>query len=370
MDVSTPCQVCGSTLCAAEVTFSREVLTAETVWHPVASLGQASLCEDCAGWFGELMQTAAVGQGDTRGRLGIPTRSSAARTAENGCDYCHSGLGGVAFAVDVVPFTAGGAARGPRRALPIRHQRLCGYCAAWLQSVMYDPSAMLGQSDRRDEGPMGVWRSVQVSNVATCRLGTMDNLVVATTIGANGLTPVEVDAARMPDALQAGHVGFMGAGGREAERLVRRLAPNLLAKLAVVAHVDGLDDAFAAMRAGAADFLASPLSPQQVAGSVDRLMSGVPQTERGPLLGLPVYRGPIRDGYGTALPIVVRLLKPEHAPMAALLLRRFVRGYDRVGEDGERNLRALIYCPADHLPFVVGRLTPLMADVARVSVAG
>ncbi len=366
---NTNCQMCETAAPTVELGFGREVLTTETLWHPVAALGRADLCDQCAVWFGELMQTAANGRGDPQGRLGIPARGPARRNGGNDCDYCQASLRGVAIAVDLVPGSASTQAGRSRHTVAIRHQRLCGYCAAWLQSVVHDPSAMRGASARQAEGPMGVWRSLIGASAATSRLSAMDSMVVATTVEANGFQSIELPVSRMPDALREGYVGFVGPGERSSEQLIQRLPAELSARVAVVAHTDGLEDAVAAMRAGAAEFLASPLSPQQVAGAIDRLLGAAQATGRGPLLGLPKYQGQISDGYGVALPIAIRLLKPEHAAMAALLLRRFIRGYDRVGEDGAGGLRAMVYCPPADLPLVVARLAPLLADYARVSTA-
>jgi hypothetical protein len=54
----------------------------------------------------------------------------------------------------------------------------------------------------------------------------------------------------------------------------------------------------------------------------------------------------------------------------AWLMRRFLRGHDRIGVDRSGALFAHVFCPDEHIDEVVRRLSYIMGDRARVSFAG
>lgn len=160
-------------------------------------------------------------------------------------------------------------------------------------------------------------------------------------------------------------VFFVGAGRKDrAFSFVASLPENLRASVAVIGRPDCMEDAIDALKLGAGDLLASPLSPQQVVGAMERLSETGALRERTKATGLPIYRADDRTG-GNLL--TVKLGTGDELSLAALTLRRFLRGYDRVGEDGTGNLAALVYCPPEDMPAVVGRIEVVMGERAKVS---
>ncbi|MGE5596458.1 MAG: hypothetical protein ACM3S1_10555, partial [Hyphomicrobiales bacterium] len=53
-----------------------------------------------------------------------------------------------------------------------------------------------------------------------------------------------------------------------------------------------------------------------------------------------------------------------------LVLRRFLRGYDRVGVASDGTLPAMIYCRAEHIDGVVQRMRTLLGPSAEVAIRG
>lgn len=353
---SATCPVCNSDRPAIDLGLRREVLTDGT-WHPHAIHFRTSLCRDCGGWFGELLSAAALGRGDPAGRLGVPIAGPDGAGAGHVCDFCRSALGGGALVLEMAPESSRD--RGGRLT---RHQRLCPLCGAWVRSVLENPSAMRGTSRRAIEGPSGGWRSFTAGRAAHLGLERPDAAVIGTTTGAPSR---EIgDARSLQAALAQGFIAFVGAS-RENTEAIQRLDPPLRPRVTVIARFDGAGNALAAMRAGAMEFLSSPLTPQQVAATIDRVSSAAYPAERG-ALGLPLYREPFADGYGHPQVITIEPSRPELAANAALMLRRFIRGYDRVGEDAAGKLVAHVYCPPEHATAVRDRLRVLLADTARV----
>lgn len=116
------------------------------------------------------------------------------------------------------------------------------------------------------------------------------------------------------------------------------------------------------MRAGAADILASPLSPQQISGAFDRVYDAAMPRDRDTATGLRIFR---REHFGPrydlpCFPVTLALRPKDDVPALILLLRRFLRGYDRLGIDQEGRLIALLYVAPENAATVVNRMSKVL----------
>ena len=113
--------------------------------------------------------------------------------------------------------------------------------------------------------------------------------------------------------------------------------------------------------------LVSPLTPQQVAGAFDRLGDPSWDSERDPILGLPlVAGGEARHGFPCHR-IAVTPVASDDPWEVALLLRRALRGYDRLGADADGGLAVLLYCRDEHLGRTLARLETVLAGRVRLA---
>ena len=122
------------------------------------------------------------------------------------------------------------------------------------------------------------------------------------------------------------------------------------------------------MRLGAGDLLVAPLSPQQVTGAFDRI--GNPgSASRDPATGLRLLGGPTDSRFGYAgNAIRVRPAHLEELLPTVLLLRRYLRGYDSVGLDGNGGAVGVVYCPVDHVQAVMKRMPLFLGDKGKIEI--
>ena len=285
--------------------------------------------------------------------------------ANDRCDFCSTPLGDEAHAVDVMPI---GGQQG-RRFGTVRQHRLCVACWSWGRSLLFDDAAARGTSYRQNEGGSGSWLAPAAFDAAGAFLLPDDEHVLRQAVESMGrwcstLGPV---AARQ-FAGRPHEVLFLAANANNgATELLGKLTQEATARTVVVGKIDAIRDVGSALAAGAADFLASPLSPHQVAGAFERLAQPDRLEGRNAETGLPIYR---RTPGVYADPChVVNVTTPpsEDQRTVAWLLRRFLRGYDRVGASADTGLEAFIYCPDASLPRVLERLRTLLGAHAKIA---
>jgi hypothetical protein len=222
--------------------------------------------------------------------------------------------------------------------------------------MLYDHSAVTGSGERAGEGPLGHWLPAPQHDVVAAALTPRDAFVVQQTVVADGGRTAVLQLEAAARIAAAGHTTFVAASrmGRAA-RVVAALPREVRRHIVVVARLESVADAAEAMRLGAGDLLASPLSPQQVAGALDRIAR--PESPRDPATGLPV----LAKGAVPFLRFVP--VSPGDLAETALLVRRFVRGYDDVGLNEMREVVARLRCPIEHLPAAATRLRLVLEGV-------
>lgn len=369
LNESRPCAICGDRNEAAELSLGREHLLPGSN-HP-ASLGAVQRYPLCAAdfeWAAGLVERSGRGLAPGETPLGMPVREAVAVSPGQQCGGCNATIGAETGVLDLVPSSRERAA-GPlrRHSGRIYQLRLCRQCRAWWETTLRDSSAVRGDGTRAWEGPSGGWLAATRADVATLGLGARDEETIAATVGAVGRSSQRLHYEDLAKLEQPPGTLFIGANraGR-ASRIVARL-PNAFRRVSVVVgRPDSLDDLAEALRAGAGDFLSWPLSPQQVAGAIDRAHQAGPGEARDSETGLAV----IADGLSIHKRPAHRLTATLPGGMdlleGALLARRFLRGYDRVGLSASGDLAFAIPCELEHLPRVMERIELVLGEGARV----
>lgn len=335
--------------------FIREAKIPGGTWSPVSVLEESSLCQSD--------YDRLVALSDSMGRpvggrpvLGVPMWGGDATLDENHCQGCQALLPDQATSVELLP-EATSYRRGGRthRIGRMRRLRVCRQCYQWWVNALHDPSCILGTSWRANEGAQGEWINPGHGDAVGYRLRERDAQIVRTTVEAAGRTFRVARFARM-GAPAADEVVFVAAGSKDrATRFVDVLPLSARSRLVIVTQPDQLEDAGAALKLGASEILASPLSPQQVIGAFVR--SGRQFTGRDPQSGLPIIGQPV-SAYGLGcIRFTVAVRQPSQLLELALLTRRFLRGYDEVGSNGQGGLTINIYCDTAYQSRVAERLS-------------
>ncbi|MCC7366243.1 MAG: hypothetical protein IT303_17940 [Dehalococcoidia bacterium] len=330
------------------------------------------VCMRCLRWFGHVLDLAARPHDMDPGVLGFPARREGGRACMNCCNFCLGELGGERFTVSLSQSRTS----ITDRQWPPRQYRLCRGCFTWARLAVHDRTALSGTSHRAGEGAMGSWRQAAARDACMAYLDPRDAFTVEAT-----LTAMHRQVARITmrctwecgliggSGGAAGHAlptahglvcgsdsGILLAAGQDgrAREFVGTLSPEQRARVFVVARQDTLSDAFEALRAGAAELLSSPLSPQQVSGALDRMGQPglVSQRNRN---GVPAYRVAASNGI-SAHGFAIRPGERMPAASLLLLLRRFVRGYDLVGQWPDNRLQVVAFCDDARKGAVLERL--------------
>lgn len=304
------------------------------------NIERTRLCTVCFGFLSDAHRAAATGSdADT-------------------CSLCGEGRG--VFAVKLLPDSDAGPGHRPPSGYLV-----CDQCLAWTRDLMDGESLARWARRRESDGPSGGWPHPHIAGLASFGLDEHDQ--EAASQAADGLCRAFV-AHHTPEAVHAAnaHAVYLvrAAQDRAATAFVASLAPELRSRVAIVASPEHTDDVGAALALGAAEVLASPLSRQQVLGAIARIAAG-PEALRDEHTALPRY--PVRSHFG--LPCYgLRIEADENVLETVLVLRRFLRGYDAVGGDGEGHALALVYCDGDELDSVLRRLGRLLGEKTTVNV--
>ena len=304
------------------------------------------------------------------GRSHVTDDADASAESAERCDFCAIPLGEEAYAVDVMPYR-GQFVRGfvYRHAGTVRQYRLCLGCWSWCRSLVFDDSAARGVSFRRDTGPIGSWLAPVAYDASAAFLSADDEHVLRTALDGMGRwCSVLGPAAARQFAGRPNEVLFInGSAKGRANELLQAIGPAGARRTVVLGRIDAMSDICTALGEGAGDFVISPLTPDQVAGAFERISQEDRTEGHDELTGLPIYRR-VPGAYGQPCQVIAVTVGPsDDLRQTAWLLRRFLRGYDRVGASVDRGLEAHVYCPDEALRRVLERLRTLLGTHAKVS---
>lgn len=366
-----PCGLCVSEYSSGVVEFRREQRGVDQPWVHVETRAEVPVCLDCTQWLHKVLGAAADRSGADR-PSGFPAAAPGAPGGQFNCDFCGVHLLDEAHVLDLIPERG----RFVRRfsylhAGAVRQHRLCVACWTWARSLMFDPAAVRGTSTRRDEGPPGTWLGATALDACSANLLAADAAVIGevTQAGERRHIPLSMERARHFGGASS-EVLFVGcsAAGR-ASALLQGLAERARERTVVVARIDALEDMANALGLGAAEFITSPVTPQQVAAAFDRVAAGHDADREPGGGGLPVYA---RVPAATPQPgqvIDVTVPASEDIRETAWLLRRFLRGYDRVGAAPSGGLEVTVYCPDNAVQRVLERLRVLLGRGVKLQLA-
>lgn len=370
VEAQTPCGFCMSYRPGGSMTIRRDARAAEQSWVSVQLIASDTLCGQCFEWFGSLLRAAATGS--PLKPVGAPHPTETPAPHGDACDLCRAHLNGDSFAIELVPRQREMLRRDLFRFdSRLRQYRLCGGCLAWARSIEYDESAVTGTSVRAGIGPVSEWQSPHAAHACTAFLLPDDEGHVAALALQSGHSYRKAPRRTGIRTQVQGELFFIGSGSaRQAASVIEQLTPEERLRACVVARFETLGDAREALALGAAEMLVSPLSPQQLGGAAHRArerLTGAKVVRNGD--GLPTLQpGPDRPGRPGQL---LSITTPRHATMETMwLLRRFLRGDDRVGFGQREGLVAQVFCPDDHVEAVRGRLIHLLGERASVRELG
>lgn len=366
-----PCDRCGAMPLYGELIVRAEVHRSDRLWATSKTLERHGLCRPCFDRISEATGVAAQGIEDPSWP-GLPAPVDAAPSDYAHCNFCRSALAPQAIGVDLVPMTT----EFVRRSLyrhhgSIQQHRLCRQCYTWCLTLLHEDPEVRGKSQRAYEGGFASWYQLVVRNTWASGLINRDDAVVWGACHEAGHDFRHIALADMRFLpKEPSRVAFVEAGQGRSLRAIRALPEAARARVVIVARPDTIDEAMDGLLLGAGDIVVSPLSPEQVAGSFERI-AGLSQRKRHAGTGLTIY--PDNEPGAHGLPsntLAIGIPRGETVRGAFLRLRRFLRGYDRVGVDADGTLRVVVYCPCEYAPRVSERIQMFLGEGTTVRVAG
>ncbi len=373
MDISLyyPCDRCGAMPLYGELIVRAEVHRNDRLWATSKTMERHGLCRACFSRIAAATTAAALGIEDPAWP-GLPAPVDAAPSDYAHCNFCHSALPPQAIGIDLVPMTS----EFVRRSLyrhhgSIQQHRLCRQCYTWGMTLLHEDPEIRGKSQRAYESGLVNWYQQVAMDTWASGLIDRDEATTRRVCGEAGRDFRRLALADVRFLAHApGRVAFVAAGQGRSLRAIRALPEAARARVVVIARPDTIDEAMDALALGAGDIAVSPLSPEQVGGSFERL-ADLPLRKRHPASGLTIYPDTEPGAYG--LPsntFEVGIPRNETVRGGFLRLRRFLRGYDRVGVDAGGNLRAVVYSPCEYAPRVSERIKMILGEGTTVRVAG
>lgn len=357
------CVLCARAAIAGSLSFGEETREADGPWQADATATAFALCDQDYSRITGLADVSVKGFNEDAIVLGIPQIESTMVMGSGHCDCCQAQLGETATTMELFPsgitFVGG---KRTRRAGTIRRLRLCIACHGWWLSLLRDPSFMNGTAWRNGEGNPGGWRSIPHGDAVFAHLGRRDELILAMTMEADGRRARRIAPATK---VHDDEFGFVRAGRADrATRFILSLPREVRGRFAVVAQADQLGDAEGALKRGAREILASPLSPQQIVGAgVRSLGSTIPG--RDPKTGLCRLGPPLKEYGPSHAQIRVTPRGEATALEVVLLVRKFVRGWDEIEADGAGNVVLRLYAEKADVESTLGRLRFALGTVAN-----
>ena len=334
----------------------------------VGELESVRLCTPCFAFVLETMTGAVHRSEHEPVDLHQPGRS-AAECPARGCEVCHSTLDErPAFGI-VLASNEPGLAPAPLARLRQQHvqHRVCANCLDWLRDVVDQESASRWANRRGADDPRGGMPVDVRYRVVSVGLSLEDEELLREIVAELGYRYVE-SAENLPTNSEV--VRFVAASEDGLATAVANSLPiTERVRTVVVSDAATLADAVEALRLGAADLLASPLSRQQISGQFDRLADPFAVSSRDEKTGLPSYWR--RSRFGLSCWELDVTPAPGSGPLETfLVLRRFLRGYDRIGVRDDGTLPTMVYCSDDHIEGVVQRMRRLLGPATQITIAG
>ncbi|HEY5476095.1 MAG TPA: hypothetical protein VIK11_05190 [Tepidiformaceae bacterium] len=373
MDISLyyPCDRCGTMPLYGEFLVRSEVHRNDRLWATSKTMERHGLCRPCFDRITGACSAAAQGLEDPSWP-GLPAPVDAAPSDYAHCNFCRSALAPQAYGIDLVPMTT----EFVRRSLyrhhgSIQQHRICRQCYTWCLTLIHEDPEVRGQSARAYESGFANWYQQVARDVWASGLIERDEAVVWNACHGAGRDFVRIalaDTRFLPH--DPSRVVFIEAGQGRTVRAIRALPESARSRVIIVARPDTIEEAMDGMVLGAGDVTVSPLSPEQVAGSLERV-ADLSQRKRHAGTGLTIYPDNEPGAHGLPSNTLAVGLERHDTPRGAFLrLRRFLRGYDRVGVDAEGNLRVVVYCPCEYAPRVSERIQMFLGDGTTVRIAG
>lgn len=358
------CQMCLRSVVEGTASFTTEIDVGQNVWKDVSPLHEFSLCSEHYDRVVSLVDRAVSPFREGETTLGMPMAEAAISLGTGHCETCQSRLQQLATSLELRPLRVQVVARRRnRRVGPIRRLRLCRPCFAWWLGIFRDSSFVNGVGYRFEEGEAGSWNARPHGDVAYYSIGSRNESIVRATAAATGHRARRVLPHTM---LQEGEVCIVGAG--QSDRATRFMAavPAGRHRYAILCRPDQIADAQGALLLGAGELLSSPLSPQQVVGAAIRCSRPGPAPHDS-ISGLPLLDD--SEAPSSFTDIFAAPKPGEHPIEAALLLRKFLRGWDEVGGDGRGGVRARLAAGPEEAARVVERLGWVLGSTFRLEPA-
>lgn len=309
-----------------------------------ATRWQARLCTHCLGWLHDVVSAA---RDDSPRLIASPTVNGRDLVFDDQCRLCRR-ISGEPLASVECRVSGGGR-------VPFPNLRLCVPCDAWLASIARDGRSPRSLRARDIDGGYGNWLHPNL-RALTAAVDISDAAARATVLQSCGSMDI---AAGQPDAVASPSVLFLEVPARVRRRTPANPAP---VPLVLLAPHTARHDLLAALSPDVVDWLTLPVTPQQVAAALTRvlLFRGRPRDWDG-RLALPVLH-PVEPMPPTLL---VRPLRGVDPFEVVWLLRRFARGYDDLGALGGE-IVLVPRVPVRRLDTVARRLATLLGG--RVSI--
>ncbi|MBI2767260.1 MAG: hypothetical protein HYX53_15290 [Chloroflexi bacterium] len=287
-------------------------------------------------------------------------------TAGDGvCSFCIGSHEGDHFRADLVPTAI---EMAPAQLHPLASEpspyRLCRACLGWVRDLIDHESVTRWANRRPGDGPGDGWRFQALGRVLGFGLEEHDAEAVRETVESFGGRYFEAGIEHRPEP---GDVVFVGVAADAAASRFAGAGRERGFPVIAVAHAADVVPAIHALHAGASDLLASPLSRQQVAGAFDRLSDASSIIARDAATGLPAYR--LAPRFGLACHELAVRTPPAADELAGLLvMRRFLRGYDRIRAGRPGEFIAQVYCDPAEIGAVARRVGRILGSSHTITI--
>ncbi len=365
------CDFCWDTSQGGRFITSREAWFTGAGWKPVRTVESYTLCAGCYRRSTRLTDMA-LGPNALR-PAGAPLAAHQRTLDFSRCDQCTTFLSNDSYVLELLPAErALGRKDHHHHVGQMRRVRMCAGCFAWCRSVVYDTTGAQGGALRSPRPDIEGWARTHLSNSYSAFLQTEDDASLSMVLGLAGRQNAKLRPWETREAAADGdRPVFIGAGSGLATRFTSSIPADARRRVVVVSRFDTIADMAGALRAGAGDFLTSPLAPEHVIGAFERVL-GLPAGEppSSHPAGLRSLRQSVIHAGGPAQ--VFNVASPSVAEIATTvwILRRFLRGTDSIGHGRGEMTQAYVHCPETHADDVARRANFILVDHGQISYAG
>lgn len=357
--------MCDSYTPGGSASVRREFREAFQVQVVSSDLESTRLCDGCFEMACQVLD-AAVGPNERRPKGASFSMVEGMLNREQ-CNFCRCFLHRESFVLDLVP--------GQRQTLgqhryryigQLREFRLCYACLAWCRALFYDASDNNRDQSADDAEDAEPQRDLAlVSDAASIHLLAGDARLLASMVRDAGYEYRQL-RLRAPFTLEPeGPPVFVAAGtGSSATALLAAIEPAARPRVVVVARYDALEDLGSSLALGAGAFVTSPIDASQVTGAFARVRQALAgrAAPRHPNLGVRILPTTSTASERSSEMFGVTLKNGTPVIEAAWLLRRFLRGYDRVGVDIHGAPKAQTFCAPGDSAKVMSRIHALLGE--------